>query len=62
MQPDGHDALESLLVARERTIAELTTRVARLTAELGDDELLRLLQSMLDARAQARGQAPRSTS
>ena len=55
MQPRHSDALEGTLLARERTLADLTARVARITAELNDDEVLRLLHSILEARARAHG-------
>ena len=55
MPPNRADPLETTLLARERTLAELTARVARITAELNDDEILRLLHSVLEARDRARG-------
>ena len=55
MPPNPADPLEATLLARERTLAEVTARVARVTAELNDDEVLRLLHSVLEARARARG-------
>jgi len=55
MPPNRADPLEATLLARERTLAELTARVARITAELNDDEVLRLLHSVLEARDRARG-------
>jgi hypothetical protein len=60
--PRHSDALEGTLLARERTLAELTARLAQIAAELNDDEVLRLLHSILDGRARARGDgsAPRS--
>jgi hypothetical protein len=55
MHSDPGDIIETTLVARERTLSEITDRVTRITAELSDGEVLRLLHSILDTRAQARG-------
>jgi len=62
MRPSPDNSLEATLLARERTVAELAIRVTRITAELSDDEVLRLLHSILDARARTRRdpQAPTS--
>jgi len=54
MYQDSRDIIETTLLARQRTLVELTARVARVTAELSDDEVVRLLHSILEARARAR--------
>ena len=60
MRPDPGDPIEATLLARERTLAELTVRVARITAELSDEEVLRLLHSILEARQRRDPRAPPS--
>jgi len=45
---------EVAVISRERTLAKLAEGLARVTAELNDDEFLRLLTAMLDARSPPR--------
>jgi hypothetical protein len=50
------DPAERAIVAREQTMARLVNQFGRVAAQLSDDEVLRLVQAMISARARARGE------
>ena len=55
--PDGR--AEGALIARERTLARISHSLAHLAAELSDEEFLRVLRAMLEARVRAKLPAAR---
>jgi len=53
MQPDPARDYERSVVERECMLTGLEERLTRIAAQLGDDEVLRLVRAMLDARPNA---------
>ena len=51
MHPDLSGDHERAVIERERTMARLEERLARIAAQLSAAEVLRLVRAMLDARA-----------
>ena len=60
MCPAPDERTEGALIARERTLARIAQSLAQLAAELSDEECLRVLHAMLEARVRARSHAARA--
>ena len=58
MRQPPPDSAEWAIVAREQTMSRLIGQFSRIAAQLSDEEVLRLVQAMLSARARARQEDP----
>jgi len=53
MCPAPDERTDGVLIARERTLARISQSLTHLAAELSDEEFLRVLRAMLEARMPA---------